>query len=329
MVEIIAPQQGRPYVTVVASDATNPAAVPHDLIIDLYKTHGALLLRGFQVDLPAFRDFAQTYCSSSVFNESPDRRQLDEANNIQSVNGGVEAFPLHPELSREPWKPDVCFFSCLAPPSAQGETTICDGVEIVRHLPPEIREGFAARRLHYLQMATPELCDFWLGTPAPTDAQLASPPPQCPYFFFRVGGRVVRGFSRPALHTPMFTAAPAFGNFLLFARYLLGNTAFPVFENRESVPDAWMETVKAVSDRLSVPIQWRKGDLLMLDNTRFMHGRNAITDPEDRLIASYFGYLKFALPNPEEPADPPWRSGQFRPPVKRPPAVNAAGSRVG
>jgi hypothetical protein len=52
----------------------------------------------------------------------------------------------------------------------------------------------------------------------------------------------------------------------------------------------------------------------MLDNTRFMHGRTAIADPGERLIATYFGYLNFAIPDPEEPADPIWRREVFIPP---------------
>jgi hypothetical protein len=52
----------------------------------------------------------------------------------------------------------------------------------------------------------------------------------------------------------------------------------------------------------------------MIDNSRFMHGRTAVLYPEARLIASYFGYLRFAAPDPEEPADPPWRRGPFNPP---------------
>ena len=68
---------------------------------------------------------------------------------------------------------------------------------------------------------------------------------------------------------------------------------------------------------LSVAIQWQRGDLLMLDNSRFMHGRTRVVEGDGRRIASFFGYLKFAPVNPEEPADPPWRRGAFRPPQRR------------
>lgn len=320
MPEISPPLPGRPYVLVTPWPGESVGDLAADAVLALYRLHGAILFRGFDFDLPAFRAFTETFCSSSVFNESPDRLLLDDENYIQSVNGGADPFPLHPELSREPWKPDACFFCCLNPPRVAGETTICDGVAIVDALPAEVRDGFASRRLIYVQPAWPELLDYWLGTATPAAAQLARPPASCPYRFFAVNGRIVRAFTRPALHRPMFTDRLAFGNFLLFSRYYLGRPGFPAFDDGERVPDAWMEAVKAASDRLTAPIPWQKGDLVMLDNTRVMHGRNAIVDADRRLIASYFGYLKDAPINPEDPLDPPWRRAAFRPPQPKAPA---------
>ena len=53
----------------------------------------------------------------------------------------------------------------------------------------------------------------------------------------------------------------------------------------------------------------------MLDNTRFMHGRTAIADVSERLIATFFGYLAFAMPDPEEPPKALWRQANFSPPL--------------
>jgi alpha-ketoglutarate-dependent taurine dioxygenase len=322
--EILLPAPDRPYVTIAADRETTPLDLPSDTIQALYKRHGALLMRGFETDLAGFRSFAQQFCIGSTFNESRGRKLLDEAHNIQSVNRGVAPFPLHPELSREPWRPDVCFFGCLNPPRAEGATTLCDGVEIVRQLPAETRRAFEGRRLLYVQPAMPEELEQWLGTAAPDDALLAAPPPTCPYAFRRAQGQILRSFSRPALHRPMFTDEPAFGNFLLFARYLLGLPGFPLFEDGNQVPADLVAAVKAVSDRLTVPIVWQRGDLLMLDNSRFMHGRTAVRDAEERLIAAYFGYLNFAIADAEEPADAPWRRGPFSPPRRLAPEERAA-----
>ncbi|MBA17148.1 MAG: hypothetical protein CMN73_12455 [Sphingomonas sp.] len=322
MVSFSEPRPDRPYLLATGEPGERLDSIDRDRIIASYQSHGALLFRGFDMDIPRFSAFTRDYCASSMFNESPNRALLDTETQIQSVDLGIDAFPLHPELSREPWKPDVCFFHCIEAPDEGGETTICDGVELVRKLPPEIRDGFAARRLLYVAPAAPHVLQFWLGTPHPTREQLASPPPGCPYNFFVAGGRIVRAFTRPALHKPMFCDEPAFGNFLLFARYYLKKPNFPALDDGSPVPVAWIEAVKAVGDQLTVPVKWQRGDLLMIDNTRFMHGRNAIEDAGERQIASYFGYLNFAVPNPEEPVDAPWRRANFRPPL--PPVARPA-----
>ncbi len=312
------PQAGQPHVIIEADPGETLAVVDRARIGELYRTHGALLLRGFASDLDAFEAFAAHFCPVAIRNDSRNRASLGEGRAVQSVNLGVQPFPLHPELSREPWKPDAAFFYCLTPPSADGATTICDGVKIVRALPPALIAAMAARRLKYLAPAGPAVLAYWLGTATPDNL-----PTGCPYTFEQIGAQVARSFTRPLLHKPMFANDLAFGNFLLFARYLHGNRSNPLLDDLTPVPDAWVEAVKAASDALTVPIAWAAGDLLMLDNTRFMHGRTAVRDPDKRLIASYFGYLRDAVPDPEEGPDPVWRKPGFTPP-----AIDAAPQRA-
>jgi TfdA family taurine catabolism dioxygenase TauD len=304
-----------PLQVILGPGGVSPLSVDQQLIEQLFRGHGALLLRGFEFGVEEFRLFAERLCKTSVANESPNRAQLDQRSSIQSVDLGEEPFPLHPELSREPWRPDACLFACFKAPDQGGETTVCDGVDLVRRLPTGLVDIMRPRRLFYFQVASPELLEFWLGTSAPTSAQLALPPRQCPYFFLEDGSRVIRGFSRPLLQRPMFSDEPAFANFLLFARDYQGVDNFPVLETGDSVPDDWMAAVRTAAEDITYPHAWRVGDILILDNSRFMHGRRAISNPEHRTIASYFGYVGFAPPNENEPADPVWRKGPFRPPL--------------
>ena len=317
MPNIRPPAPGQPQVVIEAAGEQAITDLDPALIVDLYKAHGALLFRGFDVDTAQFGGFVKQFCATSVVNESPGRQPIDPAANIHTVDGGTGAFSLHPELSREPWKPDVAFFACLAAPSRSGQTTICDGVALVHEMPEAVRRELEHRRLLYIKPTWPSLLDYWLGTPNPSDAQLASPPPECPYFFRRYPDTgIVRVFTRPMLHKPMFIDAPAFGNFLLFARFNNGRPDHPVLDDGHQVPEAWLQAIKATGDRLSVAIDWRAGDVLMLDNTRFLHGRTAIVDPGERVILTYFGYLGFAIPDPEEPANPIWRREDFEPPLR-------------
>jgi hypothetical protein len=45
----------------------------------------------------------------------------------------------------------------------------------------------------------------------------------------------------------------------------------------------------------------------MVDNTRFMHGRNAVEDPNHRLIFTQFGYATFAPVDENAARGQPWR----------------------
>jgi alpha-ketoglutarate-dependent taurine dioxygenase len=315
MPKIQLPEPGRPQVLIEATEEPGLLHVDPEQIVALYKAHGALLLRGFGCDLPQLNSFARQFCATSVVNESPGRRPLDAMNNIQSADPGTKPFSLHPELSREPWKPDVAFFACLSAPSHGGATTICDGVELVRAMPDAVRQRLQGRRLLYIKKTWPELLEYWLGMADPGADLLADPPPDCPYRFRRVDGEIVRTFTRPALHRPMFANAPAFGNFLLFSRFSKKMIGYPRLDDGQPVPEAWLWAIKSTADRLSAAVAWQAGDVLMLDNTRFMHGRTAILDASERLIATFFGYLRFALPDPEEPPNPPWRRADFCPPT--------------
>jgi hypothetical protein len=309
------PEPGRPYVLLEPAGEQRIADVDSSLIIELHKAHGALLFRGFGAGVPEFGAFTGAFCPTHVANQSAGRMPIDPEHNIRSVDPGVGAFALHSELSREPWTPDAAFFACLSAPSREGATTICDGIELVRAMPEEVRRGLTGRRLLHLKPTWPELLEFWLGTADPSDELLANPPTSCPYHFRRMQGSVIRYFSRPALHRPMFADEPAFANFLLFARFTRNRRDYPLLDNGNPVPEPWLQAIKAVGDRLSAEVVWQPGDVLMLDNTRFMHGRTAIVNANERLIASFFGYLGFAIPDPEEPPNAPWRQGNFCPPL--------------
>lgn len=293
------------------SPAAALASIDTARVRQAYRDAGAILFRGYHTDTAAFRAFAEQFCSGAILNDVSGRELVDEANRIQSVNVGADPFPLHPELSVVPWRPDVCFFACLRPPTRGGETLVCDGTAIVDAMPAEIRAAFAPRRLRYARAAPPRLVEYWLGTTEPDDERLRHVPPGCPFRFERSPEGLVQWFTAPALHRPMFTDRRAFGNFLLFARDMLRLTDFPTFENGEVVPDSLVDAVRDIGESLAVTVRWQPGDVLMLDNTRFMHGRRAILDRDERLIVSYFGYLDFAVPGPEEPANAAWRQPGF------------------
>ena len=282
----------------------------------LIESHGAVLLRGFAATIEGFGALGQALCGTAVFNESPNRETFGaEGVVVQSVNLGADPFPLHPEVAREPWRPDLAMFFCLDPPGVGGQTNICDGIAIVDSLPDPVRRALEGKRLFYIRPASPEMLRYWLGTDRPDDALLADPPAACPYWFRRSPQGIVRGFTRPALEPTLFQRRPAFANFLLFARDYLRKRRIPLLEG-QVFDDETVDEIRSVARALTYSPRWQQGDVLLLDNSRFMHGRKAIADPGERRIATYFGYLRGIDRREGEPADPIWRRETFTPPEK-------------
>lgn len=264
--------------------------IPTEDVDAAFRQYGAVLFRGFVWDLTSFRRFARVHAPHAVFNESDEREIVDTQAIIQTVNRGAAAFPLHPELARVPWRPDVAIFACDRPSREGGRTTLCDGAAVVKELSQETLTFLSSRKFRYRQPATRELLEYWLETETPSINTLRNPPPGCPFRFEIRDSKVFCCFDTPALYKPPYLNEDTFGSFMLFARYLLENHHFPVMDDDEPIPPSIAEEIKAVSDRLTVPVPWQKGDVAIVDNWRFMHGRQAIIDPEDRRILTYFGY---------------------------------------
>lgn len=282
-----------------------------DAVKEVYKAHGAVLFSGFPFKIKAFRDLTNSFCSHAVNNGSGGREIIDAKNNIQTVDPGTKDFPLHPELSREPWKPDICFFACEKAPVSGGQTTFCDGVELVRKLPRRVRSALFRRKLRYNVPVRSAEVSFWMKKETPTPDDLENPPEDCPFEFIEIGGIAYRSYIAPVFHRPMFHNDLAFGNFLLFSRYHHNDRSFPLFEDGTPVPDELVEPIRKVGEKLTIHRAWRLGDILMLDNTRYLHARTAIKDLRARRILTYFGYLKFAVTKPDEIQDPRWRNPRW------------------
>jgi len=281
-----------PYALFIGAGA-NLHALDTEQVITVFKSDGAVLLRDFEFDLAGFRSFTARFCSRFVRNESGRRDQISSDGTTQSVNLGHEAFPLHPELSRVPWRPDIAWFACAQPPASGGETLVCDGVAIAAGLDPGIRDYLETRSVMYREETPQQAFTEWLGIAPPDDATLARLSRQSPFLFQREDGRIFRSFTVPFLHRPLFSTQLAFGNFLLFARRMLRTRQFPLFEDGTLIPDDICAHIAEVSDALTVPHRWQAGDILMLDNSRFLHGRSAVQDPAGRVIWTQFGYASF------------------------------------
>lgn len=283
-----------------------------ETVISLFRKYGAILLRGFQLDRKSFRQLAFRFSSNFITNKARDhgRKDISPDGRVQTVNLGNRAFPLHPELSMMPTQPDIAWFACVSIPMIGGETLLCDGIKIVSALQQQTQNLLKSKSFLYKIKITKEECETWLGIKDPDAATLLKLKNKTPLGFLIEDEEYYSTYVTPALHKPLFSNELAFGSFLLFARQMQGWKNFPTFEDGTEVPDAVYEELKTVSDDLKVAHTWQQNDVLMIDNTRFMHGRNYVINTNQRIIWTQFAYANFIPELDSLYESQPWRRGK-------------------
>lgn len=284
------------------------SALPRDEVATLFRRHGALLFRHFDADSRAFVEFTSAYCENfSTYQGggfrwgSLDREKVDGNETLLTVTGSTQSFgiPLHGEMYYMSRRPSVLWFFCENPPSEAGETTLCSGAELYRRLGEPEREFFRRHRLKYIrrltgdewrlafQMEDPEGLRRWCDE---NESTIAENP----------DGSVTIEYVSPAVRRDPAADAEVFINSLLivhsaeqalragFAAKLSGlpREDSPLVvrtEEGEELPADLVERVGRVGKDLTAKVAWEKGDVLMVDNRRIMHGRRSCHDRGRRI----------------------------------------------
>ena len=58
------------------------------------------------------------------------------------------------------------------------------------------------------------------------------------------------------------------------------------------IPAALLQQILDASAELTIALAWQPGDVVMIDNTRWLHGRHAFRDPQRRVL-SLCAYANF------------------------------------
>ncbi len=129
---------------------------------DLFRKHGALLFRNFDIDVSTFEAFTNRYSSDYMDNKGSGsvRETINKKGDgtIQSVsyshgrNSQLSfGLPLHADRSYIADQPELMWFYCVRPAESEGETTICDGVRVCEEFSPATRELFMSTDIKYLR----------------------------------------------------------------------------------------------------------------------------------------------------------------------------------
>ena len=244
---------------------------------------GFILFRGFQADLDAFARFVRDL-SARV---SLDPARTFSGDVAQMVDAGVDAVGLHCENGNSPFLPDLCWFYCQKAATTGSQTTVCDGYRVWNHLSEKTRRCFLDRKIVYRRNVEEEKWKKLAFHSMSGEKTLD----QITYDDLRAllkdsthtqsellpDGTIQYAFTVGAVHKTRFGDRLSFANSLLGPSYNYQKPTIS-FDDGSPIPDSIMAEVVEVTDGLTENIEWQDGDIVLIDNTRLMHGRRAITD---------------------------------------------------
>lgn len=259
-------------------------------LYDLLGHYGVVLFRNCIHTAEDFSAFVQR--NSSRLSLDPARTMVGGA--AQLVDAGRNAIGLHCENGNSPFWPDITWFYCQEAPRKGSQTTLCDGEKVLAKLSPACRTFFEENPIRYSRTVAGDkwrrlVCHYspTLSDPAAVAIedlmQIVGDDPQTLISFNPADDSIHYAFSTSAILTSPFSQRPAFANSILGPSF---NYEVPVIDtvSGAQIPGEFLVEIAAVTAQETYPVGWRDHDMVMIDNRRVMHGREAIVDDRRRIF---------------------------------------------
>jgi alpha-ketoglutarate-dependent taurine dioxygenase len=267
-------------------------SIDQDLVKAQLRSKGALLFRSFAIGVERFQALVCSYSSNRITYPGGDRLPVSLDRRIQTVAGSAEPIRLHSELSHTPFRPDLCWFYCVTAPATGSETILCDGLQLASALPLSVKNLLEQSRLRYRRTMSIAYLEQLLGIKGTEELREFLATRGYGTFYEILGNEVRQDFIAPALHQGRFLQEPIFANNILHNARPGRPLRYPTFGDGNTIPESVIAAIGSAAAELTFALRWCDGDLLVFDNTRFLHGRNPIVDPR-RTIWTQFSDADF------------------------------------
>ncbi|PRQ00459.1 condensation domain-containing protein [Enhygromyxa salina] len=274
-------------------------------LMDLARTHGGLLVRGLaprradqlgedcRLLTPALMDYDEP---------STPRTKLDAGVYTSTEYPADAGIMAHHEMAYASHWPRWLWFHCRQVAETGGASPIVDGVRVRERIDAELRERFERLGVCYVRNYRTHLDLPWQRVFATDDRDRVEAACRAAGMTFEWtpdGGLCTRYRSPAVAREPASGALVWFNSAHMFhvcalepavrasLRSLFDEAELPrhaYFGDGSPIPDDAIAHIRSIYAEEGVPLRWRVGDLLLLDNMRFAHGREPFTGARELLV---------------------------------------------
>ncbi|MEH6559812.1 MAG: TauD/TfdA family dioxygenase [Marinobacter sp.] len=264
-------------------------SVTTGLLYSLLGEYGVVLFRGCMRGPEAFSNFVASH--SSRLSLDPARTMVAGA--AQLVDAGVDAVGLHCENGNSPFWPDITWFYCADAPRKGSQTTVCDGEVVLAQLSESCRSFFEENDIRYSRTVPgPKwrrlVCHYTPGLDDPALVLIddllrnVAEGAGTTISYDPKTDEIGYSFVVSAIQRSSFSDRGAFANSILGPSF---NYEKPLIDTASGapIPEKFLAEIETVTARATRPVGWQDHDMVMIDNRRVMHGREAICDTRRRI----------------------------------------------
>ena len=294
-IEVITPSKNMPYtikgnqnMDIFSFGIKNKAWI-NSLLLE----HGAILLRGFQIDgAKGFSKLFETITASEAIeykNRTSPRDKVYDNVYTSTSHPKDQVIHMHTENSYSKVYNRIISFYCLIPPDEDGQTPIADERKITSILDPKFVEKFRNKGIKYVRNSMPGIELDWKTIFQTDDKEQANEMLRLSNYDYEW---VTKDHLRLKWVLPAFQKHPVTGeemwfNHMYFGHKSLYHPGVLEYFKEENLPfstyygdgsdieEEVIAQMKTYYENHSIVFHWQKNDFLLLDNMMFSHGRKS------------------------------------------------------
>ena len=254
----------------------------HAVIKNTLREQGWILLRGEYYDVRRFSQLMSKLCKNLTYD--PARENITQQS--QKVDAGTQAVGLHIENGTTPLPPDIIAFFSQTSATLGSQTTVCDGHAVWKSLPDQLKQKFTAP-MTISRYLPKQIWQKYVASAFNIEHAETVTWEDLNKFIKAIPGQSISPakedgveyhLQMPMIRQDNLKGVPAFANTLLGPSYNYEKPKFS-FADGSLISEDLLGDLSILCEKHTYEIDWQDGDVAIIDNKRFMHGRREILVP--------------------------------------------------